>query len=343
MSASFLFNFIYGQLFTRLPYPETSFDDQVIVVTGSNVGLGFEAARHFTRLNAAKVILAVRNVEKGNAAKKSIEESTGRTDNVVEVWPLDLSSYDSVKAFAKKVSELPRLDVLLENAGIATRDYEAFEDNESTITVNVISTFLLALLLLPKLRETGQRFNNTPRPPHLVIVSSEVHFLSSLPEKSAPEGKILATLNDKSSADMVDRYNVSKLLEVFFMRELASRSPPPSSGTGTGTGKGKGGVTMNFLNPGFCHSELARNAGWGLWLMKALLARTTEAGSRALVHASFAGEETHGQYLSDCTVAHVAPLVRKDETEQGGQLQKRVWEEVVAQLEQIQPGILQNV
>jgi retinol dehydrogenase 12 len=339
--AGVILKFLYSQLFIRLPYPGSTFDGQTIIVTGSNVGLGLEAARHFTRLNAGKVILAVRNTEKGNAAKKSIEESTGRK-NVVEVWSLDLSSYDSVKAFAKRASQLPRLDIVVENAGIATYNYEVFEDHESTITTNVISTYLLALLLLPKLRESGQRHNNNPRPPHLIIVSSEVHFLTPLPEKSAPEGHLLSTLDNKSTANMRDRYNVSKLLEVFFTRELASRSPPPSSST-TSKGAAKGGVIINFLNPGLCHSELTRNGGWGMWLMKALLARTTEAGSRTLVHAAVAGEESHGQYLSDCRVAPVAPLVVKDAKEQRGKLQRRVWDEVVRELEKIQPGIMANV
>jgi retinol dehydrogenase 12 len=336
---SFVFNFLWSQLITRLPYPETSFNDQVIIVTGSNVGLGFEAARHFARLNAAKVILAVRSVDKGNAAKQAIEESTGRANNVVEVWPLDLSSYESVKAFAHKAASLPRLDILVENAGISTTEYARAEDNESTITVNVIATYLLALLLLPKLRETGQHYNNTPRAPHLVIVSSEVHHFTSFPEKSAARGAILTTLNDQATANMPDRYNVSKLLEVFFTRELAARSPPPSS---TSTGK-RGGVVINFLNPGLCHSELARNLGWGLWLMKALLARTTEAGSRTLVHAAAAGEPSHGQYLSSCQVGEVAPLVRRDREEEGGVLQTRVWDEVMAKLEAIEPGIGRNV
>ncbi|ERF69411.1 hypothetical protein EPUS_05956 [Endocarpon pusillum Z07020] len=143
MVQSALWDFLKGQLFTRLPYPETPFTDQVVIVTGSNVGLGFEAAKHCTRLNAAKVILAVRSLDKGNAAKRAIEESTGRRGDVVEVWPLDLSSYASVKAFAQRAMQLPRLDVLLENAGIAGVPYRLAEDNESTITVNVISTFLL--------------------------------------------------------------------------------------------------------------------------------------------------------------------------------------------------------
>lgn len=192
-------SFIIDQLFTSLPYPDHDFSNQTIIVTGSNVGLGLEAARHFTRLNAEKVILGVRSIEKGEAAKQSIEESTGRK-NVVEVWQLDLSSYQSTKDFARRVGGLKRLDAIVENAGIATGAYKRFEDNESTITVNVVSTFLLALLVLPKLRETATRFNVTP---YLTIVSSEVHFFTSFPERKS--SNIFDTLNDEKSANMPDR------------------------------------------------------------------------------------------------------------------------------------------
>lgn len=196
---SFLLDFFYSQLFVSLPYPEGDFSGKTVIVTGSNVGLGLEAARHFTRQNAEKVILAVRSLEKGEAAKRSIEETTGRK-GAVEVWQLDLSSYESVKQFVRRAEGLKRLDAVVENAGIATRKYVVAEDNESTITVNVVSTFLLALMILPKLRETATKFNFTP---HLVIVSSEVHAFTSFPEKSSPN--ILKTLNDKQTAVMSDR------------------------------------------------------------------------------------------------------------------------------------------
>ena len=192
--------FLWSQLFVTPPYPETNLSGQTIIVTGSNVGLGFEAARHITRMGADKVILAVRNVEKGEKAKRSIEESTG-TQGVVEVWTLDLSSYESTKAFVKQVDSLKRLDAIIENAGISTTDYSLAEDNESTITVNVVSTFLLALMILPKLHKTATQYNITPR---LIIVSSEVHFWSQLPEKSSPS--IFDKLNDKETADMPSRY-----------------------------------------------------------------------------------------------------------------------------------------
>lgn len=114
------------------------------------------------RLDAAKVILAVRNLEKGQAAKKSIEESTGRT-GVIQVWQLDLASFESVKDFAKRAQGLERLDILVENAGIVTFNFSMMEDNESSITTNVVSPVLHSLLLLPKLRETGANYNTLPR------------------------------------------------------------------------------------------------------------------------------------------------------------------------------------
>ena len=195
-----LFQFLYSQFFVKLPYPTHSFSGQTIIVTGSNTGLGLEAARHFTRLGAAKVILAVRSLSRGEAAKESIEKSTHRSE-VVEVWQLDLGSYESVKEFAKKAEGLGRLDALVANAGIARNYWSVLEDNESTITTNVVSTFLLGLLLLPKLRESGKKYNFTP---HLSVTCSEVHAWTSLKERKSES--IFDALNDKATANMGERY-----------------------------------------------------------------------------------------------------------------------------------------
>ncbi len=130
-----------------------------------------EAARHFVRLGASKVIIGCRSVEKGEVAKKDIEEGTKRI-GVVEIWQVDLSSYENVKQFCNRAQKLERLDIVTENAGLATPKYEEVEGMESTITVNVISTFLMALLLLPKLRADAIKFNTLPR---LTIVASDAH------------------------------------------------------------------------------------------------------------------------------------------------------------------------
>jgi retinol dehydrogenase 12 len=117
------------------------------------------------------VIIGCRSVEKGEVAKKDIEGSTKRSA-VVEVWQVDLSSYESVKQFCSRAQKLERLDIVTENAGLATPKYEEVEGMESTITVNVISTFLMALLLLPKLRADAIKHNILPR---LTIVASDAH------------------------------------------------------------------------------------------------------------------------------------------------------------------------
>ena len=198
-SLSFILGFFYSQLLVSLPYPEKEFTGQTIIVTGSNTGLGLEAARHFSRLHAEKIILAVRNVEKGELAKKSIEESTNRR-GVIEVWPLDLTSYESVKQFAKRAESLKRVDVLLENAGMTTKYFSMAEQDELTITTNVVSTFLLGLLLLPKLQETSSKFNILPR---LVVVTSDLHFTTSFNERKSRS--IFEELSNKETANMADR------------------------------------------------------------------------------------------------------------------------------------------
>lgn len=71
----FLSQFFYSQFFVTPPYPAYDFTGQTVIVTSSNTGLGLEAARHFARLNCAKLILAVRTKSKGEEAKESISHS----------------------------------------------------------------------------------------------------------------------------------------------------------------------------------------------------------------------------------------------------------------------------
>jgi NAD(P)-dependent dehydrogenase (short-subunit alcohol dehydrogenase family) len=133
------------------------------IVTGANTGLGFEAAKHLVRLGAAKVILAVRRPANGETARAEIDAATA-TSGVAEVWALDLSRYDSVKAFAARVeNELDRVDAVIENAAVATGQRILAEGHILPLTVNVFGTFLLAMLLLPKLKESAEKFGILPR------------------------------------------------------------------------------------------------------------------------------------------------------------------------------------
>ena len=317
-------SFIYSQLFVRPAWPTTSCEGQTVIVTGSNTGLGKEAARHFARLGASKVILAVRNTSAGDKAKTDIDNTTKCAADVVEVWPLDLGSYDSVKAFADRASKLKRLDVLLENAGVAAGKWYDSNGHERTIDVNVISTFYLALLMLPKLKSSAKEFGIKP---HLTIVTSEVHGWTKFTEWKEPN--VFDALDDEKKSNFEERYPTSKLLEVLVVREIA----PKLAGSG---------VTLNMTNPGLCHSELSREGGWFLEVLKFFLARTTEVGSRTLVAPAMAGEDGHGKYYHDgiANDKHLSPFVQ---SEDGTKAQKKVWEELSAILEKIQPGVTSNM
>ena len=192
-----VFNDISTQLFHRPEYPTADFSGKTIIVTGSNVGLGKEAVKHFVRLKAKKVIMAVRSTAKGEAAKAEIEAESGRI-GVIEVWELDLSHYVSVKAFAKRAASLDCLHAAVLNAAIATTKYETSEDNESSITVNTISTVLLGLLLLPTLRSSAKKWNFQPT---LTFVGSGSY--TKFPERKTANP--IETLNNRETADMSAR------------------------------------------------------------------------------------------------------------------------------------------
>ena len=68
--------------------PTVSFHGKTILVTGANTGLGFEAAKHFLAFDTAHLILAVRSLEKGYAAKERLQEAFPDRKDVIDVLPL---------------------------------------------------------------------------------------------------------------------------------------------------------------------------------------------------------------------------------------------------------------
>ncbi|KAL6411077.1 hypothetical protein AUP68_07516 [Ilyonectria robusta] len=124
-----------------------------------------------SRLNAMRVILAVRSRKKGEAARASIEAASNRK-NVVEVWQVDMSDYHSIQDFVAKCDSLDRLDVIVANAGVLRNTYEELEGTEITIKVNIIGTFLLVVDILPMLRRSREKTGQMAR---LVITSSIMH------------------------------------------------------------------------------------------------------------------------------------------------------------------------
>ncbi|KAF7558902.1 hypothetical protein G7046_g5264 [Stylonectria norvegica] len=299
------------------------------IVTGSNVGLGFEAAKHLVEFKSKKVIIAVRNLKAGEEAKAKIEEATGNT-GIAEVWELDLASYDSVKAFAKKASTLDRIDAVIENAAVAMSQRAVSEDHITPVTVNVFSTFLLAVLLLPKLSESAEKFGIVP---HLAIIASGAGFDFGDDWKKIKQDPIAAM--DAEDYVTMKTYPMTKIVEIVAGRHLAALAPVSRTG-----------VVINFTCPGLCKTELSRNAPTAFKEMiakqHAEYGRTAEDGSRTLLYAAVAGKESHGCLLDSAAIGeHRLPewIV----SEEGKEDQKRIWEGIAKELETIAPGSVKAI
>ena len=305
---------LYSQFALRLPVLREDLSGKTIVITGANVGLGLETAKHLATMNPGKLIVTCRDDAKGNETVKTLKAVSPSV--AIEYWTLDLADFDSVRAFGKRLDTLDRLDIFIENAGVSFDTYRATKDgHEATVQINVISTVMLALLSLPKLRETVRKHKTEPR---IVLVSSEVHHWCKFPEQK--EAKPLAALNVEADFKS-ERYMVSKLLDVLATRRIAeklSNSKHPEDKS----------IRINTPNPGWCHSELMREKdGWGLYILKNIMCRTAEMGSRNFVWAALAPQPAseQGSYVSDCAWEEPSDLVISKE---GDDLGRRIWAEL---------------
>lgn len=268
-----------------------SFASLNILITGANVGLGYETALKCVQFGANKVILAVRSLSKGEEAKRLIDAATN-TSNVMEVWHLDMLEYDSIKTFAARAkAELEHLDIAILNAGIVSMPFQlhASTGHEKTIQVNVLSTALLALHLLPQLRAS-----KTPaHTPVLEIVGSSNSWLvSSLASTTNP----VTAYDDPANYNPGQQYNVSKV----FVNAIQTALLPLVANAATG----EPDVYVPVVCPGACKSELARDAkAWYfkilIAVMAALIQRTTEEGARTYVSGVEHGREAHGRLWKD--------------------------------------------
>ena len=279
--------------------PTTSFAGKMILVTGANTGIGFEAAATFVSLDAEQVILAVRNPDKGLDARRRIEARGQRTNNI-DVWELDMGNYASVQRFAARVEkELPRLDVAILNAGIAPNDYVVgVEGWESIMQVNVMATALLGLLLLPRLRASTSATGDLS---HLVIVTSEAHRWlesSDFPDPANFGGSILQAFNvrprDGKKWDPLLQNARSKLFAMYISESLAAlafgRNSEPQ-------------VIVTSVCPGACKSDLTRDLvgrsflqTFALRIFDLLFNKPTEQGGWSYVQAAALPVEGHGKW-----------------------------------------------
>ncbi|KAF7356328.1 hypothetical protein MVEN_00965100 [Mycena venus] len=325
---SFVVMFLRVQLFAKMLDTKADLTGRTYLVTGSNTGLGLALAIHLARLNPAQLILVVRDLKKGEAAKQTIVAETGYKGSI-EVWELDMASFESVKKFAERANtSLKRLDGAVLNAGINSVKWAVTADGwEKILQVNALSTGLLGVLLLPLLQATSKLPHPIPDtllPPHLAITGSEGMFLSKFPQKSAK--KILKTLNTESefAKDAMDRYATSKLFNLFLTREIAKL--PQAEG-----------VVVNVVAPGLCYSELGRDLDLSpttLFLFKRLAFTTTE-GSLNLLYGLLRPTPP-GAYIYACKLDKPPSWTDR---EKGLSVQAKVWSEMVEVWREVSPEV----
>ncbi|WP_319437132.1 SDR family NAD(P)-dependent oxidoreductase [Mycobacterium sp. RTGN5] len=267
------------------------------VITGANTGLGYETARALVA-KGARVVLAVRNLDKGKAAADLIGRRYPGAD--VTVQELDLTSLESVRAAADQLrAGHDRIDLLINNAGVMMTPKQTTKDGfELQFGTNHLGHFALTGLLLDRLfPEQGSR---------VVTVSSNGHRFG---------GIRFDDLQSERSYSRVGAYGQSKLANLLFTYELQRRL----AGTGT---------IAVAAHPGASSSELGRYAPGAVRRISPLLEQSAEMGALPTLRAAADPTVRGGQYYGPggfLQLRGYPKLVSSNSKSQDVAVQKRLW------------------
>jgi NAD(P)-dependent dehydrogenase (short-subunit alcohol dehydrogenase family) len=208
---------------TRRSAPLSDMHDKTVVVTGGNSGIGLETAAALAAMGA-RVLLTARHADKGRAAAAAVSQRAGEQGSV-QLVVFDLADLGSVRRGAAEILELaPRLDVLVNNAGLVLSERtETVDGFETTFAVNHLGPFLLTNLLLERMRASA--------PARIVTVASTAHAAA----RDGIPFDDLQTAHHRYRGMRV--YGQSKLANILFTLELARRLEGSA-------------VTANSLHPG---------------------------------------------------------------------------------------------
>lgn len=263
-----------------MAWTESDVPDQsgrLAVVTGSNTGLGYDTARVLAG-RGAHVVMAVRDTAKGEAAAARIRQTAPAA--TVTVHKLDLGSLASVReAAAGLAAEYPRIDLLINNAGVMYPPKSTTADGfELQFGTNHLGHFALTGLLLPNLLEVdGSR---------VVVVASIAHNIRAKIDFEDLQW-------ERRKYDRVAAYGQSKLANLMFAYDLARRLAASAKATGTTT-------IAVAAHPGVAATELTRHLpGANLpgvnWLSGKLL-NTAEMGALPTLRAATDPAARGGEY-----------------------------------------------
>ncbi len=244
---------------------------RTFLVTGANTGLGYDVARVLAD-RGARVLLGCRSKDKAESAMARIRARTPTAD--LAFIALDQADLASVRAAANKVKREPRLDVLINNAGIMMPERAYTRDGfESQFGVNHLGTFALTSLLLPKL---GKQKNS-----RVVMTSSNAHKMYAR--------IFFDDIDAKKSYIGFTRYSQSKLANLLFARELNRRLQRTGSHT-----------IAVACHPGGAATDLVRNLPGPLTRLSmplvSLLLNTAAQGAWPTLAAATAPDVEPGGY-----------------------------------------------
>ncbi len=268
---------------------------KVCIVTGSNSGIGKETALALTGMGAT-VIMAVRDLERGEIAREEIIQRTGK--DTIDLMICDLSSTNSIRQFVEEFStKYDRLDVLINNAGAGFGKREVTEDGfEKSLAVNYLGPFLLTRELLPLLESST--------PSRIINLSSGTHTRAKID---------FDNIQGERSYNGMSAYGSTKLMILMYTYELARRL----EGTG---------VTANVVHPGFAATNLGANMGGLAYRIGFRLMRpfqiNAEKGAETSIYVATSPE------LEGVTGRYFAKGLEKPSSEESydESVQKRIWD-----------------
>jgi NAD(P)-dependent dehydrogenase (short-subunit alcohol dehydrogenase family) len=250
---------------------------RTIVITGGNSGIGFEAARLFAR-QGARVLLACRDGAKMKVAAERICAETGGAE--IEEVALDLSDLAQVRAGAAVLRErAPRLDVLVNNAGVMALPFRETKDGfEMQVGTNHLGHFALTGLLLPSLLAAEAA--------RVVTLSSLVHMQGSLDLADVPTPR---KYNEWTA------YARSKLANVLFGYELDRRAK--AAGARLLSTVCHPGYSATNLQSGGAKAGGSAFQGGVMKLSNALIAQSAEMGALPTAYAATAPDVKGGEFI----------------------------------------------
>jgi len=272
-----------------IPKPSTP---QTVIVTGAAAGLGVETSLVMAR-RGCDVVLAVRDLAKGNLVAADIKKVV--PDASLSVMKLDLADLNSVRSFVSDFKATGKnLDILICNAGVASREFLLSpQGHELNFATNHLGHFLLVTSLKYELFGSAARRGAAAR---VVVLSSSAHF-RTYGIGILPDDKI----DDKSSFVTFPSYAHSKLCNLLFVRELATRWP-------------KDKVIVSAVHPGVIMTELARDyihpdsyLASAVRVFTRPVLKTVQQGCATTIFCALAPNVQSGEYYADCDITPAHP------------------------------------